>query len=69
MFTFILFKYLSSCAFLPNNGGFFIGYVITAALIGASLEWIRIPTFVQYVYLRLRAKSSAQKAYANKVRD
>ena len=65
----IFFKYLSSCAFLPNNGGFFIGYIITAALIGTSLEWIRIVTFVQYVYLRLSAKSSAQKAYANKVRD
>lgn len=61
--------YLSSCAFLPNNGAFFIGYIITAALIGTSLEWIRIASFVQYAYLRIRAKSSAQRAYADKVRN
>ena len=58
---------LSSCAFLPNNGGFFVGYIIFAALIGTSLEWVRIVTFVQYVYWRFRADSSAQRAYASKV--
>lgn len=58
---------LCSCAFLPNNGAFFVGYIILAAFIGTSFEWIRIGTFVQYVYYRLKAKSSAQRAYANKV--
>lgn len=59
--------FLCSCAFLPNNGGFFIGYIITAAFIGTALEWVRIPQFVQYLHRRCVAKSCLQRTYANEV--
>ncbi|KAM4664953.1 calcium permeable stress-gated cation channel 1 isoform 2-T2 [Discoglossus pictus] len=36
------------CVFLPNNGAFFVNYVITAGLIGTAMELLRIPGLTVY---------------------
>ncbi|KAM8921057.1 osmosensitive cation channel TMEM63C [Pelodytes ibericus] len=36
------------CVFLPNNGAFFVNYVITASLIGTAMELLRIPGLTVY---------------------
>ncbi len=30
-----------NCIFLPDNGAFFVNYVVTAALVGTALELLR----------------------------
>lgn len=40
------------CIFLPDNGAFFVNYIITSAFIGTSLELIRFPELFMYI-LRL----------------
>ena len=36
------------CIFLPDNGAFFVNYVITSAFIGTGLEIIRFPELFVY---------------------
>merc|ERR1711962_8077 len=48
------------CIFLPDNGAFFINYVITCALIGTALEIIRFPELILYVARLLLARSQAE---------
>ena len=31
-----------NCIFLPDNGAFFVNYVITSALVGTALELMRV---------------------------
>jgi hypothetical protein len=31
-----------NCIFLPDNGAFFVNYVITSALVGTALELLRV---------------------------
>ena len=49
------------CAFLPNSGAFFIGYILISALIGTSVKLLRLPELFLYIVRRLQAKTRLQK--------
>ena len=40
------------CIFLPDNGAFFVNYVITTAMIGSSLELIRF-TILNVIFTKI----------------
>ncbi|XP_013411385.1 CSC1-like protein 2 isoform X2 [Lingula anatina] len=50
------------CIFLPDNGAFFVNYVITSALIGTGLELMRFPELSLFVIKLLCARSHAEQA-------
>uniref|UniRef100_A0A8C4QRY2 Transmembrane protein 63C n=1 Tax=Eptatretus burgeri TaxID=7764 RepID=A0A8C4QRY2_EPTBU len=50
------------CVFLPDNGAFFVNYVITAAFIGTSLALLRLPDLF-YFALEMCLARSAHQAY------
>jgi len=52
---------LFRCAFLPNSGAFFIGYILISALIGTSIKLLRVPELLLYIFRRLQAKTTLQK--------
>ena len=45
------------CIFLPDNGAFFVNYVITTALIGTGLELIRFGDLLYYLLMVLISRS------------
>uniref|UniRef100_A0A8B9T5P7 Transmembrane protein 63C n=1 Tax=Anas platyrhynchos TaxID=8839 RepID=A0A8B9T5P7_ANAPL len=51
------------CVFLPDNGAFFVNYVVTSSLIGTAMELLRIPGLLVYTARLLprqvRARSQA----------
>ncbi|XP_054710422.1 CSC1-like protein 2 [Uloborus diversus] len=49
------------CVFLPDNGSFFVGYVMTSCFIGATIQLIRLPEVLICLYKVLFAKSEAEK--------
>ena len=63
----VLFSYCS-CVFLPNNGAFFVNYLITSALIGTALELCRFPELVSYAGNMACARNEGEKRLARKVR-
>ncbi|KAK4469095.1 hypothetical protein MN116_006682 [Schistosoma mekongi] len=54
------------CVFMPDNGAFFVNYVITAAFIGTSLELVRFSELFNYVCRLMCIKSRAEKAGVRK---
>lgn len=58
--------YRWDCIFLPDKGAFFVNYVITAALIGTSLELIRFPELIVYLWKLCTAKSRAETPHIRK---
>ncbi|PIK39807.1 putative CSC1-like protein 2 isoform X3 [Apostichopus japonicus] len=52
------------CIFLPENGAFFVNYVITSAFIGTGLELIRFPELFMYALRMLWTRSAAEKVTA-----
>ncbi|XP_043231970.1 calcium permeable stress-gated cation channel 1-like isoform X2 [Amphibalanus amphitrite] len=54
--------YRWSCIFLPDNGAFFVNYVITSAFIGTGLEIIRFPELFVYAFRMCMARSQAEIA-------
>lgn len=52
------------CIFLPENGAFFVNYVITSAFLGTSLELIRFPELFMYALRMLWTRSAAEKVTA-----
>ncbi|XP_005158939.1 calcium permeable stress-gated cation channel 1 isoform X1 [Danio rerio] len=48
------------CVFLPDNGAFFVNYVITSSLIGTAMELLRIPALLVYSLRLCFAKSKAE---------
>ncbi|XP_071835242.1 calcium permeable stress-gated cation channel 1-like isoform X2 [Apostichopus japonicus] len=52
------------CIFLPENGAFFVNYVITSAFIGTGLELIRFPELLMYALRMLWTRSAAEKVTA-----
>ncbi len=48
------------CIFLPDKGAFFVNYVITASLIGTSLELLRFADLIVYIWKLCVAKSRAE---------
>lgn len=55
------------CVFMPDNGAFFVNYVITAAFIGTSLELVRFSELFNYACRLMCVKSQAEKAGVRKV--
>ncbi|CAF1116912.1 unnamed protein product [Rotaria sp. Silwood1] len=49
------------CMFLPDNGAFFVNYIITSAFIGAAIELLRLADLVFYIYIIITAKSTAER--------
>ncbi|XP_038646354.1 calcium permeable stress-gated cation channel 1-like [Scyliorhinus canicula] len=56
------------CVFLPDNGAFFVNYVITSSLIGTAMELLRIPGLIVYTARLAFAKSKAEQIHVKKVR-
>ncbi|XP_034051023.1 LOW QUALITY PROTEIN: calcium permeable stress-gated cation channel 1-like [Thalassophryne amazonica] len=51
------------CVFLPDNGAFFVNYVITSSLIGTAMELLRIPALTVYALRLCVAKSQAERIH------
>uniref|UniRef100_UPI00398E759E calcium permeable stress-gated cation channel 1 n=1 Tax=Pristiophorus japonicus TaxID=55135 RepID=UPI00398E759E len=54
------------CVFLPDNGAFFVNYVITSSLIGTAMELLRIPGLLVYAARLVFAKSKAEQLHVKK---
>ena len=55
------------CIFIPDNGAFFVNYVITSAFIGTAAELIRFPELFMYGLKLMCAKSAAERTSVRKV--
>ncbi|EDW02271.1 calcium permeable stress-gated cation channel 1 [Drosophila grimshawi] len=55
--------YRWQCIFLPDRGSFYVNYIITAAFIGTSLELLRFPELIVYIWALLKATSKAETPY------
>ncbi|KAJ8288816.1 hypothetical protein COCON_G00014750 [Conger conger] len=54
------------CVFLPDNGAFFVNYVITSSLIGTAMELLRIPALMVYALRLSFAKSEAERIHVKR---
>uniref|UniRef100_A0A3Q2G7H6 Transmembrane protein 63C n=1 Tax=Cyprinodon variegatus TaxID=28743 RepID=A0A3Q2G7H6_CYPVA len=54
------------CVFLPDNGAFFVNYVITSSLVGTSMELLRIPALTVYALRLCFAKSQAERIHVKR---
>uniref|UniRef100_A0A8C7QXR7 Transmembrane protein 63C n=1 Tax=Oncorhynchus mykiss TaxID=8022 RepID=A0A8C7QXR7_ONCMY len=52
------------CVFLPDNGAFFVNYVITSSLIGTAMELLRIPALMVYALRLCLAKPGAERIHS-----
>ncbi|XP_063079482.1 CSC1-like protein 1 [Engraulis encrasicolus] len=51
------------CVFLPDQGAFFVNYVIAAALVGSGMELLRLPGLLLYTIRMALARSAAERKY------
>lgn len=51
------------CVFLPDQGAFFVNYVIAAALVGSGMELLRLPGLLLYTIRLAFARSAAERKY------
>ncbi|XP_053315463.1 CSC1-like protein 1 [Spea bombifrons] len=49
------------CVFLPDQGAFFVNYVIASAFIGNGMELIRLPGLLLYTVRMIMAKSAGER--------
>uniref|UniRef100_A0A2D4FL69 CSC1/OSCA1-like cytosolic domain-containing protein n=2 Tax=Micrurus corallinus TaxID=54390 RepID=A0A2D4FL69_MICCO len=49
------------CVFLPDQGAFFVNYVIASAFIGNGTQLLRFPGLMMYTIRMMMAKSSAER--------
>lgn len=56
------------CVFLPDQGAFFVNYVIAAALIGSGTELVRLPNLLHYLVRLALARSAAERNHVKQVR-
>uniref|UniRef100_A0A673W5W4 Transmembrane protein 63A n=1 Tax=Salmo trutta TaxID=8032 RepID=A0A673W5W4_SALTR len=54
---------LTRCVFLPDQGAFFVNYVITAGLVGSGMELLRLPGLLLYTIRMALARSAAERKY------
>ncbi|TRY58369.1 hypothetical protein DNTS_034211 [Danionella cerebrum] len=54
------------CVFLPDNGAFFVNYVITSSLIGTAMELLRVPALLTYSLRLCFAKSKAERIHVKR---
>lgn len=52
---------------MPNNGAFFVNYVITSAFIGSAAELVRVPELLLYAIKLACARSAAERTSVRKV--
>lgn len=57
----------SRCVFLPDQGAFFVNYVIAAALVGSGMELLRLPALLLYTIRMVLARSAAERKYVKQV--
>uniref|UniRef100_A0A8C5BRX5 CSC1-like protein 2 n=1 Tax=Gadus morhua TaxID=8049 RepID=A0A8C5BRX5_GADMO len=59
----VFFRWLfdRKCVFLPDNGAFFVNYVIASAFIGNAMDLLRIPGLLMYMIRLLMARSAADR--------
>ena len=55
-----------NCIFLPDNGAFFVNYVITSSLVGTGLEFMRFSELLMYALRMCFARSVAEIASVRK---
>lgn len=55
------------CVFIPDNGAFYVNYVITSAFVGTSLELIRFPELFMYTARLCFTRSIAERLSVRKV--
>lgn len=51
------------CVFLPDQGAFFVNYVIAAGLVGSGMELLRLPGLLLYTIRMMFARSAAERKY------
>lgn len=56
------------CVFLPDNGAFFINYVITSALLGTGMELLRPGSLFLYTTRLFFSQSEPARVHIRKVR-
>uniref|UniRef100_A0A8D0GKU9 Transmembrane protein 63A n=1 Tax=Sphenodon punctatus TaxID=8508 RepID=A0A8D0GKU9_SPHPU len=49
------------CVFLPDQGAFFVNYVIASAFVGNALELMRLPGLLLYTIRMIMARSTAER--------
>ncbi|XP_014717853.1 CSC1-like protein 1 [Equus asinus] len=49
------------CVFLPDQGAFFVNYVIASAFIGGGMELLRLPGLILYTFRMIMAKTAADR--------
>uniref|UniRef100_A0A8C2ZZ29 Transmembrane protein 63B n=1 Tax=Cyclopterus lumpus TaxID=8103 RepID=A0A8C2ZZ29_CYCLU len=52
---------LFRCVYLPDNGAFFVNYVIASAFIGNAMDLLRIPGLLMYMIRLCLARSVAER--------
>uniref|UniRef100_A0A8C9W4Q8 Transmembrane protein 63B n=1 Tax=Scleropages formosus TaxID=113540 RepID=A0A8C9W4Q8_SCLFO len=55
------------CVFLPDNGAFFVNYVIASAFIGNAMDLLRIPGLLMYMIRLCMARSAAERRNVKRV--
>lgn len=55
------------CVFLPDNGAFFVNYVIASAFIGNAMDLLRIPGLLMYMIRLCLASSAAERRNVKRV--
>lgn len=55
------------CVFLPDNGAFFVNYVITAALLGTGMELLRLGSLFLYSTRLFFSRSEPERVHIRKV--
>ncbi|XP_021508785.1 calcium permeable stress-gated cation channel 1 isoform X2 [Meriones unguiculatus] len=54
------------CVFLPDNGAFFVNYVITSALLGTGMELMRLGSLCTYCTRLFFSKSEPERVHIRK---
>ncbi|KAF5914083.1 hypothetical protein HPG69_010242 [Diceros bicornis minor] len=52
---------LTRCVFLPDQGAFFVNYIIASAFIGNGMELLRLPGLILYTFRMLMAKTAGDR--------
>ncbi|XP_021102136.1 CSC1-like protein 1 isoform X2 [Heterocephalus glaber] len=55
------------CVFLPDQGAFFVNYVIASAFIGSGMELLRLPGLILYTCRMVMARTAAERRNVEQV--
>lgn len=55
------------CVFLPDQGAFFVNYIIASAFIGNGMELLRLPGLILYTFRMIMAKTAADRRNVKQV--